>query len=379
MKHLPLKLGIGVVLLFAAVIAACLLWTPVKIRYYSGNVRSLEAREISLGLKGLINSGQRGKGHACQMVTNILGSGENKSKVHILDAIMPLGKQGRFLISQKFSSSEEENFFFKYWENADKPINEDKLKAYPLHYAAGKGYLFSVKMFLAKGIDPEPEDQYKSIPILYAVTKCGFRLDWNEEWRKFIDAEKSNHIAIIQELIACKAKIDGEKYNLDELLGAAVITHVEDVARFLIGKGADVNPKKYPPLVEAAYHSRIELIRMIVENGASVNAVDEQGITALMNAAKGRNYPVAEYLISKNAKVNMKDFNGWTALHYSFQNMQIVKLLISSGAIVNAQGNYGRTPLDRALGNHNKEMETLFRSLGGKTREDLKASGVDKE
>jgi glucose-6-phosphate dehydrogenase assembly protein OpcA len=41
---LPVKLGIFVVLLFAAVIATCLLWTPLRVRYYVGKLRSESSR-----------------------------------------------------------------------------------------------------------------------------------------------------------------------------------------------------------------------------------------------------------------------------------------------------------------------------------------------
>ena len=54
---------------------------------------------------------------------------------------------------------------------------------------------------------------------------------------------------------------------------------------------------------------------------------------------------------------------------------EIVELLISSGADVNAMKIDGMTPLDMAaFGNHN-EIAALLRKHGGKTKKELKSEG----
>jgi len=58
---LPLKLGIGIVLLFALVIAICLLWTPVKVNYYGWHMRSYASPTFFLAVEGLRSSGEKGK------------------------------------------------------------------------------------------------------------------------------------------------------------------------------------------------------------------------------------------------------------------------------------------------------------------------------
>ena len=60
MKYLPLKLGIGVVLLFAVVIAVCLVRTPLKLRYYTWYYRSDDAREVARGVRGFLSAGEKG-------------------------------------------------------------------------------------------------------------------------------------------------------------------------------------------------------------------------------------------------------------------------------------------------------------------------------
>ena len=66
--------------------------------------------------------------------------------------------------------------------------------------------------------------------------------------------------------------------------------------------------------------------------------------------------------------VNAKSDEGWTALHEAaFEGRkEIVELLISNGAYVNARGESGRTPLDLATqSKRNLETADLLRIHGG--------------
>ena len=99
-----------------------------------------------------------------------------------------------------------------------------------------------------------------------------------------------------------------------------------------------------------------------------------------------------------NGKVKGELNDGFTPLHLaaSFNQSEIVKILVSSGVDVIANSNKSRTPLDsykvlkgtspevRATLNHldspefeasMKEIAELLRKHGGKTGEELKAAG----
>jgi len=58
-----------------------------------------------------------------------------------------------------------------------------------------------------------------------------------------------------------------------------------------------------------------------------------------------------------------------------FGHKEVVGLLIAKGADVNAKGDGGTTPLDRAIINDETEIADLLRKHGGKTGEELKAEG----
>ena len=70
---------------------------------------------------------------------------------------------------------------------------------------------------------------------------------------------------------------------------------------------------------------------------------------------------VARLLISRGAKVNAIDYEGWTALHAAanYNHLKMAQLLIDNGADKNIKDNWGRKPIDRA---NSSEMKAL---LGG--------------
>ena len=84
---------------------------------------------------------------------------------------------------------------------------------------------------------------------------------------------------------------------------------------------------------------------------------------------------VKEHLAA-GADVNAKE-KGGTPLHYAAGtgHKVIAVLLIAEGADVNAKSDSGSTPLDWAIRRNVTETADLLRKHGGKTAEELKATG----
>jgi ankyrin repeat protein len=129
---------------------------------------------------------------------------------------------------------------------------------------------------------------------------------------------------------------------------------------------------------KAAGRGHKEIVELLIDEGADVNAKDKRGTTPLHEAAgRGHNKDVAELLIAKGADVNAKDDNGWTPLHHAVPDghKEIAELLIAKGGDVNAKGIYG-TPLDHAeaewegdfteVNAARNEVADLLRKHGGK-------------
>jgi ankyrin repeat protein len=113
-----------------------------------------------------------------------------------------------------------------------------------------------------------------------------------------------------------------------------------DTARlgYLIRHGA--HPDAYCrkgtlPLGEAAYGGRDQVVIMLIEGGADINARNSFGRTALMMAALTSHENTARLLINRGANVNIRSNSGTTALRLAVDvgDTEMIKLLIDAGAI----------------------------------------------
>src|SRR5208283_1893942 len=67
-------------------------------------------------------------------------------------------------------------------------------------------------------------------------------------------------------------------------------------------------------LMQAAEKGQLEEVTRLLNEGADVNAKDQQGKTALILAASKGQLPVTKLLLDKGADVNAKDDNKATAI-----------------------------------------------------------------
>ena len=173
----------------------------------------------------------------------------------------------------------------------------------------------------------------------------------------------------------------GEGTRHLNLYEAAELGDIEAVKQHL-ADGTDIELKctgcGSTALGHAAKYGHNEIAELLIENGADVDAKDEDGSTPLHLAALMGYKEIAELLIAKGADVNAKKDDGsWTSLHSAAMtgSNEIVGLLIAAGADVNAKDAYGRTPLDDAIQQKRTETADLLRKHGGKTGAELKAEG----
>ena len=89
-------------------------------------------------------------------------------------------------------------------------------------------------------------------------------------------------------------------------------------------------------LFDAVKAKNYELVKKLIDEGADVNAKNDEGETALMIASNEGDKEICELLIEKGADVNAKDNEGNTALMYvSLKgDKEICELLIKNNAEV---------------------------------------------
>ena len=92
-------------------------------------------------------------------------------------------------------------------------------------------------------------------------------------------------------------------------------------AKELIAAGADVGIQQGKfqgqPLQYASAKGHIEVVRLLLESGAKTDSVDSRKRTPLMWATNGSHAEVAKLLIEYNADINAENYKGWTPLTYA--------------------------------------------------------------
>src|SRR5688572_17112207 len=113
------------------------------------------------------------------------------------------------------------------------------------------------------------------------------------------------------------------------------------------------------PLVMAAYKGYTEVVRLLLEAGADVAAVDPgMKATAIHAAANARRPRSAKLLIQYGIDIDKQGpTNGDTALHDAIwqNNVETAEVLITAGANLTLKSHSGETPIQFAKSHKRKE------------------------
>jgi hypothetical protein len=135
--------------------------------------------------------------------------------------------------------------------------------------------------------------------------------------------------------------VKDDECGMTPLHYAAENGHVE-IARLLLQNGADVNAKDnygWTPLHIAAMYGHVDIIHLLVENGADLEAQDSIGRRALHWAALYGHLPFIQELISRyHVDINARVNDGITALRvarhgYPHPHPPVITFLESNGGI----------------------------------------------
>jgi ankyrin repeat protein len=143
----------------------------------------------------------------------------------------------------------------------------------------------------------------------------------------------------------------------------------------LLDKGADLNARdddQSTPLSTAAGYGRLSTVEILLARGADMEARDNYGNTALLDAAcdcaeatMPDTYDVVKLLLEQGANINATTNTGNTPLMIAsgggVVKTQIVKLLIEKGANLQLKNNKGDTALSIASQSGVPEVVTLLK------------------
>jgi ankyrin repeat protein len=117
------------------------------------------------------------------------------------------------------------------------------------------------------------------------------------------------------------------------------------------------NDRGRTPLYDAAYDGHQEIVELLITAGADVNANSDNG-TPLDTAIRGNYREIADLLLKHGGKY------GSIRTAAGGGDIEAVKEFLAAGADVNAKSKFGRTPLHYAAGFGQKETAELLIAKG---------------
>jgi hypothetical protein len=146
-------------------------------------------------------------------------------------------------------------------------------------------------------------------------------------------ADKQKEIQrTINMLIKTVNKNNGE--GVEFILELAKETFPAEFTQIINGKYSNGLRRNALMYASASENGNLEIVKLLLDNGAAVNGVDSTGMTALMLAAERGHLQIVILLLDNGAAVNGVDSTGMTALMLAAEagHLQIVILLLNSGA-----------------------------------------------
>jgi ankyrin repeat protein len=143
-----------------------------------------------------------------------------------------------------------------------------------------------------------------------------------------------------------------------------------EIARMLLERGVDVNymdNRGSSPLHIARRRTSIDLVQLLLDHGANINASDTwRGETVLHDASSKGHITVVKLLLEHGANVDSRSKSRWTPLHCTtvMGHSKVAELLLDHGADVHAQNEDGWTALHLAAFNGHLEIVAVVLKHG---------------
>jgi|GEM_PF-827171 len=214
----------------------------------------------------------------------------------------------------------------------------------PLHIAAEEGNSKIIDYLISQKVNLDKKDPYERTALMYAASEG-----------------KTNIINILLSA--------GANNSIKDKNGATAKEYADEEGEYYPDNGYRVDKlinnstkNNLPAIHKATLDGLIEKVESMVEQGTSINAVDDDGRTPL-HIASGKNYNLDMLaLIDLGADINRQDYQGRTPLMYAAAAGEgdAAALLVSRLADVNIEDENGMRAYDWSKKGDNRELEKFL-------------------
>jgi ankyrin repeat protein len=195
-------------------------------------------------------------------------------------------------------------------------------------------------------------DSQRSFELLQAGDIEGLRrlLDGNPS---AADAKDASGVSLLMHTIyrghRDLAEVIGGKKRALDIFEAASLGRIEQLNESLSDAGSQnsYSPDGFTALHFASYFGQPEAAKILLENGAKVDAVanNPTRVMPLHSAASARNLAAARLLLEHGAPVDARQQAGWVPIHAAAQNGdgEMLDLLLKHGANAEIANDEGKT------------------------------------
>lgn len=223
---------------------------------------------------------------------------------------------------------------------------QDSAGSTPLHEAIRYGNIDVTKLLLASNANVNAEDTLGKTPIMLTMPK---------------DKIKDSY----ETLIKYKADLHQKDKFGDTVLHTATMLQVEDeILLMLTENGADINARNkegVTPLLIAIQSGDVEMTRLLTSCGANIHTKDTHGNSPL-SIALSSDTEIFEATVNQQ-NCNTQDSNGNTPLHIALINdapLLKVQHIISLTDDVNLRNSEGNSPLFITVLKNRKQVGTTL-------------------
>lgn len=270
----------------------------------------------------------------------LIENGANVNHVcHAINCISSSEGSTPLLEASRYNNSEFIKFLLEKGANVNA---QDKMGWSPLLVAIKSGNYDVAQVLIEHGADVFVEDKLSQNQNLLDMVASG----WNWNQKQISDEDQ---VKLCNLLIDKGINADITDQNGFTPLMQAVNYGNAKLVETLIKKGANVKakikgystPLMFLGMTEAQYdknrpsvEENERIIKLLINNGADINAVNNKGESALYIAIENNQIEAAKALIKNGADINLEMPDGTTILTKAIEKKQdeLVNLLISQGA-----------------------------------------------